>query len=98
MKWGRTLEEQFLLENKEWIVKNINDIESLQNAIQKIKKDYNNNNLSLIIDSLTKEQLDQYCYEIIQEIEKSAFSLDVILLDGWKVPIYIMEGLQCQAK
>lgn len=98
MKWGRTLEEQFLLENKEWIVKNINDIESLQNAIQKIKKDYNNNNLSLIIDSLTKEQLDQYCYEIIQEIEKSAFSLDVILLDGWKVPSYIMEGLQWLAK
>ncbi len=98
MKWGRTLEEQFLLENKEWIVKNINDIESLQNAIQKIKKDYNNNNLSLIIDSLTKEQLDQYCYEIIQETEKSAFSLDVILLDGWKVPSYIMEGLQWLAK
>ena len=97
-KWGRTLEEQFLIENNEWIVENIGKLDSLSIAIKKVKKDYNGVDICLEIETLTKEQLCQYCYEIIQEIEKSSFSLDIISLDGWKVPKYIMEGLQWLAK
>lgn len=97
-KWGRTLEEQFLIENDEWIIEHIDKLDSLNDAIPKIKKDYNGNDVNLTIETLTKEQLCQYCYEIIQEIEKSSFSLDIISLDGWKVPRYIMEGLQWLAK
>jgi len=97
-KWGRTLEEQFLIENNEWIIENIGELDSLNNAIQKVKKDYSGDDVCLAIDTLTKEQLCQYCYEIIKEIEKSSFSLDIISLDGWKVPKYIMEGLQWLAK
>lgn len=97
-KWGRTLEEQFLIENNEWIIEHIDELDSLKDAIQKIKKDYGENDVSLPIETLTKEQLCQYCYEIIQEIEKSSFSLDIISLDGWEVPKYIMEGLQWLAK
>ena len=98
VKCGRTLEEQFLLENSEWIIENIGKLDSLSNAIQKVKKDYNGDIVCLEIETLTKEQLCKYHYEIIQEIEKSSFSLDIISLDGWKVPKYIMEGLQWLAK
>lgn len=97
-KWGRTLEEQFLIENNEWIIEHISELSSLNDAIQKVKKDYIGNDVCLSIETLTKEQLCQYYHEIIQEIEKSSFSLDIISLEGWKVPKYIMEGLQWLAK
>lgn len=97
-KCGRTLEEQFLIENKEWIVEHKDKLDSFNDAISKIKKDYYGNDLNITIETLTKEQICQYCYEIIQGIEKSSFSLDVISLEGWEIPRYIMEGLQWLAK
>ena len=98
MRWGRTLEEQFILENSELIIEHIEQFESIKNAIKKLKKDYNGNDLNLTIETLTSEQLCQYCFEIIQEVEKIAFSLEIISVDGWEVPNYIMEGLQWLAK
>lgn len=97
-KCGRTLEEQFLIENKEWVVEHKDKLDSFKDAISKIKKDYYGNDLNITIETLTKEQICQYCFEIIQEIEKSSFSLDVISLEGWEIPKYIMEGLQWLAR
>ena len=98
IRWGRTLEEQFILENSEWIIEHIEQFESIKYTIKKLKKDYNENDLNLTIETITSKQLCQYCFEIVQEIEKSAFSLEIISVDGWKVPNYIMEGLQWLAK
>ena len=39
IKWGRTLEEQFLIENNEWIIEHIDKLDSLNDAIPKIKKE-----------------------------------------------------------
>lgn len=98
IKWGRTLEEQFILENSSWIVCNIEKFESIKDAINKVKKDYNENDLNLSIETLTKEELCRYCFEIVQKIGKSVLALEIITLDGWKIPNYIMEGLQWLAK
>lgn len=98
IKCGRTLEEQFILENSGWIIKNISKFESIKDALNRVKKDYSGNDLNLSSETLTKEQLFQYCFEIVQEIEKIVFSLEIIALDGWKIPNYIMEGLQWLTK
>ena len=98
MEWGRTLEEQFILENSEWIIGNISKLESIKNAINTVKKDHNMKDLNLSSETLTQEQLSQYSFEIVQEIEKSTFALEIIALDDWKIPNYIMEGLEWLAK
>ena len=92
-KWGRTLEEEFIIENAKWIVENIKNIESISNSIENIKMDYLKNEISLSVDNVTEGNLIDYCFEIVQKIDKSNFALDIVELNGWEIPTYIKEGL-----
>ena len=96
--WGRTLEEQFIIENSEWILGKLDNIDSIKEAIKKVKEDYFENSIDINIENITKDQLSGYCYEIVKEIEKSDFALDIINLKDWKIPNYILEGLEWIAK
>ena len=91
--WGRTLEEQFIMENGDWLLSNIDELDSLKLAIEKVKEDYFGNPIKIATENLTKDQLCKYCYEIVKEIDKSEFALDIISLKDWKIPNYILEGL-----
>jgi len=92
-KWGRTLEEQLIIENSAWIKENISSLKSLHSAI-KSAKNTDGSNLNLIPEDITKEQLEQYHYEIVKEIEKSEFSIELSTINGWEIPTYIKEGLE----
>lgn len=91
---GRTLEEQIILENCDLLASKISEIESLKNSVTKLKKDYYGNSIDLNIDSITSDNLKKYCYEIVKTLEKSEFALDLISLENWKIPNYILEGLK----
>lgn len=93
VKWGRTLEEEFIIENAKWIVEHLKNMESISNSIENIKKDYFENEINLSIDNITEGNLIDYCFEIVQRIDKSNFALDIVELNGWKIPTYIKEGL-----
>lgn len=87
--WGRTFEEQFIIENaKEMDI--IKD-SALYKAIKKSK-------ISEVIDSETekviKENLGGYVFEIVEQIDKTTFALDLLNSDDWSVPSYIKEGLE----
>ncbi len=92
-KWGRTLEEQLIIENSQWIKDNLLNLKSLQSAI-KSAKNTDGSNLNLIPEDITKEQLEQYHYEFVKEIEKSDFAIELSTISGWKIPTYIKEGLE----
>lgn len=92
-KWGRTLEEQLIIENSTWIKENIENLKSLQSAI-KSAKNIDGNNLNLTYENITKEELEEYHYEIVKEIEKTDFSIELSIINGWKIPTYIREGLE----
>jgi predicted ATP-dependent endonuclease of OLD family len=92
-KWGRTLEEQLIIENSQWIKENLPNLKSLQSAI-KSAKNSDGKKLHLTYENITKEQLEQYHYEIVKEIEKSDFSIELSTMSGWKIPTYIKEGLE----
>ncbi len=92
-KWGRTLEEQLIIENSQWIKENLPNLKSLQSSI-KSAKNSDGKKLHLTYENITKEQLEQYHYEIVKEIEKSDFSIELSTMSGWKIPTYIKEGLE----
>ena len=90
---GRTLEEQFIIENSNWIKENINNLKSLHSAINNAKND-DGTSCNLDVEHITKEQLEEYFYQIVDKIEKSSFAVEIINLKGWKTPNYIKEGLE----
>ena len=92
-RWGRTLEEQLIIENSAWIKENISNLNSLQIAI-KSAKNTDGIHLNLTYENITKEQLEQYHYEIVKELDKSEFSIELSTITGWKIPTYIKEGLE----
>lgn len=96
LSWGRTFEEQFIIENAELfseLCKNSldNDTKELLNAISKVKSGELDN-----IDKgeITKEILKDNVFEIVDNIDKTSFSLDLLLFDEWEIPQYIKEGLE----
>lgn len=91
--WGRTLEEQFIIENSQWIKDNIAKLESLHEAIRKAKKD-DGITLNLSHTSITKEELETYFFEIVENIDKCNFANNLLEFDGWIIPLYIKEGLE----
>ena len=92
-KWGRTFEEQLIIENSQWIKENISNLKTLQSAI-KSAKNPDGISLNLTPEDITIEQLEQYHYEFVKEIEKSDFAIELSAISGWKIPTYIKEGLE----
>ena len=95
---GRTLEEQIIIENSNMLVNNIHLINSLSQAIKNIKKDYHGEKITLNIEEITAELLEKYCFEIVKEMDKSNFAIELIGFEDWKIPTYILEGLIWIAK
>lgn len=91
---GRTLEEQILIENSSLLTSLISKLECLKDAIKKVKKDYYDNIIDLNEDNILPNDLEKYCYEIVKEIEKSSFVLELISVQDWKIPEYILEGIK----
>lgn len=91
--WGRTFEEQFIIENATSLQKSITSCEftSLIEAISKTKEGGLN---KINKDEITGSILKDYAYEIVRNIDKTNFALDLLMYSEWKVPQYIKEGLQ----
>lgn len=99
--WGRTFEEQLIYENAQYfceLLKKQSDEEiegtlsresnsiSLRTAVEKT-------NLISDINDLTKEFFENNTFDIVKKISKTDFAFDLLLLESWKVPAYIKEGL-----
>jgi predicted ATP-dependent endonuclease of OLD family len=95
--WGRTFEEQLIIENNSYFEillkddKNHYMVESLITAI-------NQANIKGVNISegknISKDLLRTFAYEIVENIEKTSFALDLLVLDGWQIPSYIEEGFK----
>lgn len=86
--WGRTFEEQLLLDNKKIIVGELNNPESskfatLRSAISKVG-----------IGTVTEEIIVELAFDIVQKLEKTNFAFDLLDYSDWKIPNYIMGGLE----
>lgn len=92
-KWGRTFEEQFIIENSVWLKTNIPNFTSLKSAIGDAKNE-NNKSLNLNEKTITEEQLKKNYYFIVQKLDKTEFALELISHHGWVIPNYIKEGLE----
>ncbi|MGE8003551.1 AAA family ATPase [Lysinibacillus sp. NPDC093216] len=91
--WGRTFEEQFIIENSELL--DIVFLPELKNAISKTKE----NRLNELSDkNITPEILKCNAYEIVENIDKTNFALNLLNYDQWNVPNYIQEGLEWLTK
>lgn len=97
MKWGRTFEEQLIIENSSYfenILKNEDGtlkIESLKKAIKCTKE---GNVCNIDSKDITSSILKEYAYFIVEEIEKTDLAFDLLTLDSWILPNYIEEGLK----
>lgn len=91
---GRTLEEQIIIENSDILIEKKSKIDSLKTAINSLKEDYYGNKINTNIDSITSDDLKKYCFEIVLNLEKSDFALDLISFNDWNIPEYIVEGLK----
>lgn len=92
-KIGRTFEEQFIIENSEWIKENIEKLESLHSAIKNAKNE-KDVSCNLSKDNITKKQLEENFYYIVEKLKKTDYALEIVALKGWKTPNYIKEGLE----
>lgn len=99
MIWGRTLEEQFILENIDLIFDDFNSSNTndnykliyttLYNSYKKVMK---KNNEDII--NIRKEDIKTYFFEVVDNIKKTDFAFDIICkTDEWIVPTYIKDGL-----
>jgi putative ATP-dependent endonuclease of the OLD family len=91
--WGRTFEEQFIIENAVSLQKAMlnGEFQALINAISKTKE-YSINQKE--IKDITANILKDCAYEIVRNIDKTNFALDLLMYSDWKVPQYIKEGLK----
>lgn len=90
--WGRTFEEQFIIENATSLEKSIKacEFQSLIEAISKTKDGgLNKKEKNEINESILKD----HAYEIVRNINKTNFALDLLMYNDWKIPQYIKEGL-----
>lgn len=96
MRWGRTFEEQFIIENADVFCKVFkgNNTEYAQELIRAISVTKANKLNELEIKNITEDILKDNAYEIVDNIEKTNFSLDLLLYKQWRIPKYIMEGLE----
>ncbi|WP_144527836.1 AAA family ATPase [Peribacillus simplex] len=98
--WGRTFEEQFIIENKENIIPLLKvqepvSLKSLREAIRLAKNDDDKkSSLNLEAGTISVDLLEKYVFEIVDKIEKTDFALDILTMDSWSVPNYIKEGLK----
>ncbi|MDD2815210.1 MAG: AAA family ATPase [Thiotrichaceae bacterium] len=85
-KGGRSFEEEFILNNIEYIIKYNKQLHGIKPAV---KKNFN-----------TPELIKKYAYEVSHKIKKTDFAFDLLNVsqDEWKVPTYIEEGLLWLAK
>lgn len=96
LSWGRTFEEQFIIENAEVLQISLSsgdtkNLQALINAIKKTKEDkINETDLKDVSINLLKD----YAYEIVENIDKTNFALDLLIFDNWVIPQYIKEGLK----
>lgn len=90
--WGRTFEEQFIIENATSLQESIKkcEFQSLIEAISKTKDGGLNKKEK---EEITVSILKDYAYEIVRNIDKTNFALDLLMYNDWKVPQYIKEGL-----
>lgn len=94
--WGRTFEEQFIIENSEILIEKLKDgirykdIESLYLSINKVKDEDGN---KLNATAISKVELEKYAHEIVSKIDKTNFAFDLLVLENWNTPSYIEEGL-----
>lgn len=96
MRWGRTFEEQFIIENADVFCKVFkgNNREYAQELLRAISVTKANKLNELEIKNITEDILKDNAYEIVDNIEKTNFSLDLLLYKQWRIPKYIMEGLE----
>ncbi|MDE8227206.1 AAA family ATPase [Erysipelothrix rhusiopathiae] len=104
MEWGRTLEEQILIENLEIFAKDVKynyteDTEHDTNYLalcEAVRRLDNFEEFKIHEKDISeiKDYLFDNRYEIVGKIHKTDFSLDLIASnDDWIVPNYIKEGL-----
>lgn len=98
--WGRTFEEQFIIENSDFLCSKLKEdatiseestvgksINALTDAIIKAK-------VCSKCDSINELELVSGVFEIVDKIDKTNFAFDLMMLEGWKTPCYIEEGLR----
>lgn len=85
LSWGRTFEEQFIIENVGNDI--INESDALKEAINKVEINCEDGN-----GGFSGEVLKQNVFDIVQEIDKTNFALDLLRFNNWIVPTYIKEG------
>jgi putative ATP-dependent endonuclease of the OLD family len=85
--WGRTFEEQFIIENGEILISYIEkgDLKSLSEPIRKAGLDLRNLSVDIISEN---------AFEIVSKIEKTNFALELLEFEGWYLPKYIVEGFK----
>ena len=96
MRWGRTFEEQFIIENADVFseVFKGNNSAYAQELLRAISVTKANKLNEFEIKNITEDTLKDNAYEIVDNIEKTNFSLDLLLYKQWRIPKYIMEGLE----
>ncbi|NFH90820.1 DUF2813 domain-containing protein [Clostridium botulinum] len=96
MRWGRTFEEQFIIENADVFseVFKGNNSAYVQELLRAISVTKANKLNEFEIKNITEDILKDNAYEIVDNIEKTNFSLDLLLYKQWRIPKYIMEGLE----
>ncbi|MFI7114807.1 ATP-dependent nuclease [Nonomuraea sp. NPDC050227] len=84
MRCGRSFEEAFILANAEILAKNLDQL-ALKSTFERHLE-----------DPITAEDILQNAFEIAASLneKKTDFAFDILMLDGWNVPRYIVEGLQ----
>lgn len=95
--WGRTFEEQLIIENSvsfETMLKSEEGSQKIQALVNAISETTAGGLNCLELKDITKEILTQYAFEIVDNIDKTNFALDLLTLDNWEVPRYIREGFE----
>lgn len=95
--WGRTFEEQLIIENNSYFEEILKDeeksksIQSLMNAISKT----NTNGINCLeLKDISGDILENCAFEIVDNIDKTNFALDLLTLENWQIPQYIKEGFE----
>ena len=94
--WGRTFEEQFIIENAELFSKLCkNNTNLIVNELLRTISQTKANGLNQMDKSqITEDILKNNVFEMVDNINKTSFSLDLLGFDKWKIPQYIKEGLE----
>ena len=99
--WGRTFEEQFIIENIEIIGENVfgfkstpdnSKYSSLIEALKTIIEPTEFESLDSIAETISC--VKDNAYDLVRKIKKTDFALDIIASDDeWVIPKYIKDGL-----